>query len=236
MATEGQVVEAINHILKYHPQWRGHLNDDDYRRLNEILHTQQTDPAHRADRVNSYVPDTLIGALRNQWPTLFKGPEFTDPPPAGPPPGTGPAGVPGSQPAPGAPGPGAPAPAAPDISGAAADAATRLDSTLAKNRTALNAADDELADAVLRAKATSEAGKAKLQELQQSIIDEVKKLGDTLDTPAGQPGAGGGTTAPAAVPGHPRFTGQATAYVYLEEARQALAAARDTPIHIPLPR
>lgn len=38
------------------------------------------------------------------------------------------------------------------------------------------------------------------------------------------------------VPGHPRFTGQATAYVYLEEARQALAAVRDTPIHIPLPR
>lgn len=190
MATEGQVVDAINHILKYHPQWRGHLNDDDYRLLNEILHTQQTDPTHWANRVNSFVPDTLIGALRNQWPTLFKGPEFTDPPPpapaAGPPPGTGPAGVPGSQPAPGAPAPGAPAPAAPDISGAAADAATRLDSALAKIRNALNAADDELADAVLRAKATSEAGKAKLQELQQSIIDEVKKLGDTLDTPAGQ--------------------------------------------------
>ncbi|WP_238306157.1 MULTISPECIES: hypothetical protein [Mycobacterium] len=38
------------------------------------------------------------------------------------------------------------------------------------------------------------------------------------------------------VPGHPRFTGQATAYVYLEEARQALADVRDTPIRISLPR
>ncbi|WP_301150465.1 hypothetical protein [Mycobacterium simiae] len=37
------------------------------------------------------------------------------------------------------------------------------------------------------------------------------------------------------VPGHPRFYGQATAYVYLDEARDALADVRDEPIRIYLP-
>ena len=35
-----------------------------------------------------------------------------------------------------------------------------------------------------------------------------------------------------AIPGHPRFYGQVTAYVYLDEARQELAAVRDTPVRI----
>ena len=35
-----------------------------------------------------------------------------------------------------------------------------------------------------------------------------------------------------AIPGHPSFYGQATAYVYLEEARQELAVIRDTPVRI----
>ncbi len=72
------------------------------------------------------------------------------------------------------------------LSGAAADAAKRLNEALAKNRNAINTADEELADAILKATTSSDQGKARLQSLQQSIIDEVKKLGPTLDTPAGQ--------------------------------------------------
>jgi hypothetical protein len=78
-------------------------------------------------------------------------------------------------------------PAADDgLSGAAADAAKTLDSALEHNRSAINAADDQLADAILNATTSSDEGKSRLQGLQQSIIDEVKKLGPTLDTPAGQ--------------------------------------------------
>lgn len=72
------------------------------------------------------------------------------------------------------------------LSGAAADAAKRLDDALAKNRTAINEADEQLADAILKATSSSEQGKTRLQSLQQSIIDKVKDLGPTLDTPAGQ--------------------------------------------------
>ncbi|MCX2715851.1 hypothetical protein [Mycolicibacterium sp. J2] len=38
------------------------------------------------------------------------------------------------------------------------------------------------------------------------------------------------------VPGHPGFYGQATSYVYLEDARDALAAVRERPVGIPLDR
>jgi len=70
--------------------------------------------------------------------------------------------------------PGAPKPDAPTVpasgpsideglSGAAAEAAKRLDAALEKNRTALNEADQKLADAILAAKSSSEQGKAQLQ-------------------------------------------------------------------------
>jgi Domain of unknown function (DUF4226) len=72
------------------------------------------------------------------------------------------------------------------LSGAAAEAAKRLDAALEKNRTALNEADQKLADAILAAKSSSEQGTAQLQQLQHSIIDQVTKLGPTLDTSAGQ--------------------------------------------------
>ena len=92
---------------------------------------------------------------------------------------------------PGAPNPDAPTvpasgPPTDGLSGAAAEAAKRLDAALEKNRTALNEADQKLADAILAAKSSSEQGKAQLQLLQQSIIDQVTKLGPTLDTSAGQ--------------------------------------------------
>ncbi|KWX20525.1 hypothetical protein AFM11_30195 [Mycolicibacterium wolinskyi] len=73
-----------------------------------------------------------------------------------------------------------------ELSGEAAEVAKRLDEALAKNRTALNEADEQLIDALLKAQDSSAEGKAKLTELQQSIIDQVQKLGPTLDTPAGQ--------------------------------------------------
>lgn len=74
----------------------------------------------------------------------------------------------------------------PELTGAAAEVAKRLDEALAKNRTALNEADEKLIDALLKAQDSSAEGKAKLGELQKSIIDQVQKLGPTLDTPAGQ--------------------------------------------------
>jgi Domain of unknown function (DUF4226) len=101
----------------------------------------------------------------------------------------------------GAPPPGAPAPQGIDggagthpasnppdtgMIGAAADAAKRVDAALAKNHSALNDADDQLTDAVLKASSSSAEGKQQLQALQQEIIDEVGKLGPTLDTSAGQ--------------------------------------------------
>jgi Domain of unknown function (DUF4226) len=72
------------------------------------------------------------------------------------------------------------------LGGAAVDAAKRLNDALEKNRNAINTADEQLADAILKATTSSDQGKARLHSLQQSIIDEVTKLGPTLDTPAGQ--------------------------------------------------
>lgn len=40
----------------------------------------------------------------------------------------------------------------------------------------------------------------------------------------------------ASVPGHPRFYGQVTSYVYLEDARDALAEVRDQSVAVPLAR
>lgn len=79
-----------------------------------------------------------------------------------------------------------PASAPPGMSGSAVDAAKRLDDALAKNHSAINDADDELADAVLKATSSSDEGRKRLQGLQQEIIDEVNKLDSTLDTAPGQ--------------------------------------------------
>ena len=72
------------------------------------------------------------------------------------------------------------------MTGAATEAAKRLDAALAKQHSVINDADDQLADAVLKASSSSAEGKRRLQALQQDIIDEVDKLGPTLDTAAGQ--------------------------------------------------
>jgi hypothetical protein len=77
-------------------------------------------------------------------------------------------------------------PSGQELSGAAAEAVKSLDAALASNRTALNEADDKLAEAILNATSSSDQGKARLGDLQRSVIDQVHKLGSTLDTPAGQ--------------------------------------------------
>lgn len=79
-----------------------------------------------------------------------------------------------------------PSSAPPGMSGAAVDAAKRLDDALAKNHSAINDADDELADAVLKATSSSEDGRKRLQGLQQEIIDQVNRMDSTLDTAPGQ--------------------------------------------------
>lgn len=100
--------------------------------------------------------------------------------------------APASPPPPPPPDPQAPPPptdpssAPPGMSGSAVDAAKRLDDALAKNHSAINDADDELADAVLKATSSSDEGRKRLQGLQQEIIDEVNKLDSTLDTAPGQ--------------------------------------------------
>lgn len=99
-----------------------------------------------------------------------------------------PAAPPAPPPPPGSPAPTTPAgtPPPPRLSGAGADAAKRLDEALAKNHSALNDADDKLADALLNASSSSAEGRQRLQSLQQDIIDQVTKLGSSLDTATGQ--------------------------------------------------
>lgn len=99
-----------------------------------------------------------------------------------------PAAPPPPPPPPESPAPTSPAgtPPPPGLSGAGAEAAKRLDEALAKNHSALNDADDKLADALLKASSSSADGRQRLQALQQDIIDQVNKLGSSLDTATGQ--------------------------------------------------
>lgn len=196
MATKSEVVSAITHIesLVHSENWRGGLNDEDYRALKSILddHTPG----------ETWVSDSLIGALRNQWPTLFdpkNGSELTppaDPSPAPPPPAEpSPAPPPAPAPAPPLPAPAAPVPgAAPapsdgggdQLSGQSADSIKQLDSALSHNHSALNDADVELTDAILAAKTADEQGKGQLDALKQSMIDQVRRIGpQALQTGAG---------------------------------------------------
>src|SRR5271157_2853270 len=67
----------------------------------------------------------------------------------------------------------APTPAGPvdGLDGAAAEAAVRVDNALQRNHNAVNDADAQLTEAILRASASDQQGKARLQALQQSILD-----------------------------------------------------------------
>ncbi|MDT5078144.1 MAG: hypothetical protein QOJ80_2781 [Mycobacterium sp.] len=185
MATPAEVVAAIDHIMRYKPNWRGTLNDSDFNVLNDMYQRAKHHPEEWL--INRDLPmqldDRYLGALRLDNPTLFNGASAVDP--AGGAPATQPASVDAPPAAPGqasAPG----APADDGFSGRAAEASQRVDEALAKNKTALSEADEELVDAVLGAKTGSDEGKAQLQALQSALIEQIHKLGPTLDTPAGQ--------------------------------------------------
>lgn len=184
MATAAEVVAAVDHIMRYRPDWRGTLNDADFTTLNDMYQRAKHHPEEWL--INRDLPidldDKYLGALRLDNPTLFNGATAVDPP------GTAPATQPASVDAPPA-APGqtpATAPADDSFSGKAAEASQRVDDALAKNQTALAEADEELVDAVLGAKTGSDEGKAQLQALQSALVDQIHKLGPTLDTPAGQ--------------------------------------------------
>lgn len=182
MATAAEVVAAIDHIVRYKPDWRGTLNDSDFGALNEMYQRAKHHPEEYLG--NRDLPTTLddkyLGALRLDNPTLFDGATAVNPP------GTAPTTQPASVDAPPAPPGQTPAPADTGFSGKAAEASQRVDEALAKNQTALAEADEELLDAVLGAKTGSDEGKAQLQALQTALVDQIHKLGPTLDTPAGQ--------------------------------------------------
>jgi hypothetical protein len=182
VATPAEVVAAVDHVLRYKPDWRGTLNDADFNALNEMYQRAKHHPEEwLIDRdLPIELNDKYLGALRLDNPNLFDGGRLVDP--SGQPPATQPAGVPPGQTPPGQ----TPAPADDGFSGKAAEASKLVDDGLAKNKTALNQADEELVDAVLGAKTGSEEGKAQLQALQNGLVDQIHKLGPTLDTPAGQ--------------------------------------------------
>lgn len=181
MASAAEVVATIDHILRYKPDWRGTLNDADFTALNEMYDRAKNHPQDWL--VSGDLPiqldDKYLGALRLDNPTLFNGATPVDPTGQTP---TQPAGVNGS--------PSAPSSAAPmadgDFAGRAAQASALVGDALAKNKTALAEADEELVDAVLGAKTGSQEGRAQLQALQNALVDQIHKLGPTLDTPAGQ--------------------------------------------------
>jgi hypothetical protein len=183
MATAAEVVAAVDHIMRFKPDWRGTLNDSDFSALNDMYQRAKHHPEEYLE--NRDLPTTLddkyLGALRLDNPDLFNDATAVNPP------GTAPATQPAGVDAPPAAPPGqTPAPADDGFSGKAAEASQRVDDALAKNQTALAEADEELVDAVLGAKTGSDEGKAQLQALQSALVDQIHKLGPTLDTPAGQ--------------------------------------------------
>jgi Domain of unknown function (DUF4226) len=187
VATPAEVVAAIDHVLRYKPDWRGTLNDADFNALNEMYQRAKHHPEEwlMNHDLPTEIDDKYLGALRLDNPDLFKKGFLVDPP--GQPPTTQPAGVDSPPGTPGQTPPGqTPAPADDGFSGKAAEASKLVDDALAKNKTALNEADEELVDAVLGAKTGSEEGKAQLLALQNGLVDQIHKLGPTLDTPAGQ--------------------------------------------------
>lgn len=173
--TQAVVLDAINHVMKFKPDWRAGLSPADAAALDEVYRQAKTNVT--VPGLLQPVDDNLLTSLRKANPTLFNGdkpitPSGTTPPAAVPAAGEPPS--PTTQ------------PGGDGFEGKAADASKRVDDALAKTGTAISKADEELVDAVLGAKTGSEESKSQLRTLQQSLIDEIHKLGPTLDTPAGQ--------------------------------------------------
>ncbi|SIK91880.1 DUF4226 domain-containing protein [Mycobacteroides abscessus] len=190
MATKDEVVSAITHIMnnQHNDQWRGKLNDYEYQQLKALY--EDSTPG------STWVPDTLIGSLRNQWPALFdpKTGAEVNPREAAESPSTSPAGSMGSggsQPQPTPAGQGTPGgteqgAGSDQMSGKAADTIKQLDEALKKNHSAINDADVQLSDAILSAKTSDAQSKSTLDGLKQSVIDQVTKIGpEAMKTRAG---------------------------------------------------
>ena len=186
MATAAEVVAAIDHITRYKPDWRGTLNDADFNTLNDMYQRAKHHPEEWLGNrdLPTQLDDKYLGALRLDNPTLFEGASPVNPP-GGHRRRIRPAWTPHRQ------RPARPRPRHRHREMTASPAgprrrAQRVDDALAKNTTALAEADEELVDAVLGAKTGSDEGKAQLQALQTALVDQIHKLGPTLDTPAGQ--------------------------------------------------
>jgi hypothetical protein len=205
MATVQELSDALSHVNTYQRDtsaWMSGLNQEDIRTIKELLHTDKSQwTAHGG------VPDTLLGALRNQHPDLFAHDGSTvvpqsPPPPPPAPPQTPPAGSPpadGSAPPSPAPPPPAPPqtppagsppadggapPSDPSQQGAGPEAIKKLEDSLKNQNSQVADADRSLAEAVLNAHANAVAGQQKLTTMQQSIEDAVTKQ-TALDTPVG---------------------------------------------------
>ncbi len=72
------------------------------------------------------------------------------------------------------------------LSGRAADAVADIHSELRRRYSGLNDAEAQLAEALLTAQATSEAGRARLQSIQRQLIEAINNPVNALDTPAGE--------------------------------------------------
>jgi hypothetical protein len=72
------------------------------------------------------------------------------------------------------------------LSGRAADAVADMHDELARRFTGLNTAEAELAEALLTAQATTEAGRQRLGDIQRQVIEAINNPVNALDTPAGE--------------------------------------------------
>lgn len=72
------------------------------------------------------------------------------------------------------------------LSGRAADAVADMRDELQRRSSGLNAAEAQLAEALLTAQATSEEGRRRLQDIQRQLIEAINNPVNALDTPAGE--------------------------------------------------
>jgi hypothetical protein len=72
------------------------------------------------------------------------------------------------------------------LSGRAADAVADIVAELQRRYSGLNRAESALAEALLNAHATTEAGRQRLQDIQRQLIEAIANPVNALDTPAGE--------------------------------------------------
>ena len=99
MATAAEVVAAVDHIMRFKPDWRGTLSDADFAALNDMYQQAKFHPEEYLTNrdLPMHLDDKYLGALRLDNPTLFNGAALVDPP--GTAPITQQAGVDGAPPA-----------------------------------------------------------------------------------------------------------------------------------------